>query len=112
MTRATAAKKSLYEYTKASNEDNFEWRKQQIVRNRNSNIQWGLKREDATTVERIAGKSAQPNSKQALNNTGSRYNDAGGNEMRNMATIDSTRTAKNPARALINARQGNAPKSV
>lgn len=58
MTRETAAKKSLYEYTKASNEDNFEWRKQQLVRNRDSNIQWGLKREDATIEERLAGKSA------------------------------------------------------
>ena len=94
MTRASAAKKSLYEYTKASNVDNFEWRKQQIVRNRNSNIQWGLKREDATAVERIAGKSAQPNAKavligQAGINQNTRYNVEKGGTTR---TIDSSRT--------------------
>lgn len=61
LNKTAAAKKSLYEYTKATSENNNEWRQQQLNRNRNSNIQWGLKREDATPDERFVGRSILPN---------------------------------------------------
>ena len=82
--RTAAMKKSLYEYTKASNDTNFEWRNQQIVRNRASNIQWGLKREDAQPNERYAGKSLHLNATQSISSAGP-----------HMKTLESTRTAKN-----------------
>ena len=41
--KSAAAKKSLYEYTKASQDQTSQWRKEQTARNRVSNIKWGGK---------------------------------------------------------------------
>ena len=66
----SAAKKNLFELTKKSSEIIGDLNKQEVERKRNlsSNIQWGVKAQDATAIERFSGKSAEPNSTAALLN--------------------------------------------
>lgn len=51
---ATAAERTLYEQTKIQQQDNSQWLIQQKMKNRQSNIQWGLKSKAATSNDRYA----------------------------------------------------------
>ena len=53
--KSAAAKKNLYEYTKASQENVQQWRHDQITKNRVSNIQWGLKGNSAMSKDIDSG---------------------------------------------------------
>jgi len=85
--RSEAAKKSLYEYTKDSQQNLEYWRKETELKNRHSNITWGLKAQS----KRYESSSSKAD---PLNLTFSSVKT--GNEItREMNSIDSTRTAKN-----------------
>ena len=89
--QAAVMKKSIYEYTKQSNESIGAWRKEQLAKNRASNIQWGLKAEQAISHDTAYGNGLGKNMmNQTFTNLRSSTNDMTRGER---YTIDSSRTA-------------------
>ena len=90
--KSAAAKKNIYEYTKASQETGPQWRREQILKNRVSSIQWGLKSGDSKSNPNL-----NQSSKGLMNKTFSNMHQSPGtNAIRqDISTIESSRTAKN-----------------
>ena len=88
-----AAQKSIYEQTQKSQENIGAWRKEQLTKNRTSNIQWGLKAEAPVSFDTTYGDKLSKRS--TMNQTFSNLKSGSNDVRRDANTIDSSRTAKN-----------------
>ena len=91
--KSEVAKQSLYDYTKSSQADISDWRKKQEIKNRVSNIQWGLKPLPAS-VNRY-GSTPGNAAEDPMNRTFSSNLKPHPDNFKETKGMDSSRTAKN-----------------